>query len=57
MKCIFQLSFNVRDLDVARKFCSGVLGCTEGRSADTWVDFDFLATSCHCTWVSLSKRR
>ena len=57
MKCIFDLSFNVRDLDVARKFCSGLLGCTEGCSTDTWVDFDFLATSCHCTWVSLSKRR
>ena len=57
MKCIFHLSFNVRDLDLARQFYSGVLGCTEGRSTDTWVDFDFLATSCHCTWVSLSKRR
>ena len=57
MKCIFHLSFNVRDLDVARQFYSGVLGCTEGRSTHTWVDFDFLATSCHFTWVSLSKRR
>ena len=41
MKSIFHLSFNVRDLDVARQFYSGVLGCTEGRSTDTWVDFDF----------------
>ena len=41
MKSIFHLSFNVRDLDVARQFYSGVLGCLEGRSTDNWVDFDF----------------
>jgi extradiol dioxygenase family protein len=41
MKSIFHLSFNIKDLDVARQFYSGVLGCTEGRSTDTWVDFDF----------------
>ena len=41
MNSIFHLSFNVPDLDVARQFYSGVLGCTEGRSTDTWVDFDF----------------
>jgi len=31
----------VTDLDQARAFYGGVLGCTEGRSTDTWVDFDF----------------
>ena len=41
MNSIFHLSFNVPDLNVARQFYSGVLGCTEGRSTDTWVDFDF----------------
>jgi len=38
---IFHLAFNVRDLDEARRFYGGVLGCAEGRSTDTWVDFDF----------------
>ena len=38
---IFHLAFNVRDLDEARRFYGGVLGCEEGRSTDTWVDFDF----------------
>ena len=38
---IFHLAFHVRDLDEARRFYGGVLGCTEGRSTDTWVDFDF----------------
>lgn len=41
MKSLFHLSYNVRDLDTARAFYSDVLGCTEGRSAPTWVDFDF----------------
>jgi hypothetical protein len=41
MKSLFHLAFNVRDLDVARRFYGGVLGCTEGRSAPTWVDYDF----------------
>ncbi len=41
MHSIFHLAFNVRDLDAARRFYGGVLGCAEGRSTDTWVDFDF----------------
>ena len=41
MKSIFHLSLNIKDLDLARQFYGGVLGCTEGRSTDTWVDFNF----------------
>lgn len=37
----FHLAIHVRDLDEARAFYGGVLGCAEGRSAPTWVDFDF----------------
>ncbi len=37
----FHLAFPVHDLDAARSFYTGVLGCVEGRSSDTWVDFDF----------------
>lgn len=37
----FHLAFNVTDLDAARAFYGGVLGATEGRSTETWVDFDF----------------
>ena len=40
MNSLFHLAFHVRDLDVARHFYGTVLGCTEGRSTDTWVDFD-----------------
>ena len=41
MKSLFHLAFNVTDLDEARRFYGGVLGCAEGRSTATWVDFDF----------------
>ncbi len=36
----FHLAFGVHDLGAARQFYGDVLGCPEGRSADTWVDFD-----------------
>ncbi|WP_234196949.1 VOC family protein [Pseudacidovorax sp. NFM-22] len=41
MPSIFHFAFNVTDLDAARHFYGGVLGCREGRSTQTWVDFDF----------------
>ena len=41
MKSLFHLAYHVTDLDVARRFYGGVLGCREGRSTTTWVDFDF----------------
>ncbi|MBV0912871.1 VOC family protein [Anianabacter salinae] len=37
----FHLAYHVRDLDQARAFYGGTLGCAEGRSTETWVDFDF----------------
>ena len=36
----FHLAFPVHDLDAARAFYSGLLGCREGRSSDRWIDFD-----------------
>ncbi|MCK0167532.1 VOC family protein [Jannaschia sp. S6380] len=38
---IFHLAYNVTDLDEARRFYGERLGCVEGRSTDTWADFDF----------------
>lgn len=38
---LFHLAFPVHDLEAARRFYGGLLGCPEGRSSDTWVDFDF----------------
>jgi uncharacterized protein len=37
----FHLAFPVNDLEQARAFYGGLLGCAEGRSSDRWVDFDF----------------
>ena len=36
----FHLAIAVDDLDAARAFYGGVLGCPEGRSSDRWIDFD-----------------
>ena len=36
----FHLAFPVHDLALARAFYGGLLGCPEGRSAETWIDFD-----------------
>lgn len=41
MHSLFHLACNVRDLDEARRFYTGSLGCREGRSTSSWVDFDF----------------
>ncbi len=41
MRSLFHFAFHVTDLDAARRFYGGVMGCTEGRSTGTWVDFDF----------------
>jgi extradiol dioxygenase family protein len=41
MNALFHLAYNITDLDAARAFYGTVLGCKEGRSTETWVDFDF----------------
>ncbi|CAM8660338.1 COG3565 Predicted dioxygenase of extradiol dioxygenase family [Comamonadaceae bacterium] len=43
MRALFHLAFHVRDLNEARAFYGNVLSCREGRSTDTWVDFDFFS--------------
>jgi extradiol dioxygenase family protein len=37
----FHLAIPVDDLAAARHFYGQVLGCPEGRSSATWIDFDF----------------
>ena len=41
MRSLFHLAYHVRGLDEARRFYGSMLGCREGRSSTTWVDFDF----------------
>ncbi|MAT82877.1 MAG: glyoxalase [Gammaproteobacteria bacterium] len=44
----FHLAIKVDDLAAARGFYGGLLGCPEGRSADTWVDFDLYGHQLVC---------
>ncbi len=36
----FHLAFPVHDLDAAREFYGTLMGCPEGRSSDTWIDYN-----------------
>jgi len=36
----FHLAIAVHDLEAARRFYGGLLGCPEGRSDSHWIDFD-----------------
>jgi len=40
MNNLFHLAFPVHDLDAAREFYGGVLECREGRSSESWIDFE-----------------
>ena len=37
----FHLAIPVDDLEKARSFYGSVMGCDEGRSSATWIDFNF----------------
>jgi len=38
---VFHLSIHVSDLEASRAFYASALGCQEGRSTQSWIDFDF----------------
>jgi extradiol dioxygenase family protein len=44
----FHLAITVHDLAAARDFYMRVLGCSEGRSSTTWVDFNFYGHQLVC---------
>jgi extradiol dioxygenase family protein len=50
----FHIAFPVDDLDAARTFYTGVLGCPEGRSSKEWIDFDLFG---HQIVAHLDRRR
>jgi len=52
----FHLAIQVHDIEKARDFYLNVMSCTEGRSDDKWVDFNFYGHQlvCHLN-PSLSK--
>jgi len=38
---VFHLAAPIRDIEETRKFYGELLGCTQGREAERWIDFDF----------------
>lgn len=50
----FHLAISVDDLEAARRFYGDVLECTEGRSSDRWVDFNFFGHQLVCHLGPLS---
>lgn len=55
----FHLAFPVKDLDATRTFYSELLGCAVGRSADSWIDFNFYGhqISAHLVPENINDRR
>jgi len=37
----FHFAFKVKDIESTRKFYMEILGCEEGRSTESWIDFNF----------------
>ena len=44
----FHLAISVHDLKIARNFYSKKLGFKEGRSSDSWIDFNFFGHQLVC---------
>lgn len=51
----FHVAVAVRDLDEARRFYCGLLGCEEGRSDDQWIDFNLFGHQFVCHHVAGRK--
>ena len=52
----FHVAVAVHDLEAARRFYAGLLGCAEGRSAEQWVDFNLYGHQfvCHAIGQGLT---
>ena len=46
----------VNNLDTARTFYGTLLGCEEGRSSKTWIDFNFFGHQLVTHWVGNEYR-
>jgi uncharacterized protein len=55
----FHIAFPVDDLEAARRFYGGTLGCPEGRSSSQWIDFDLFGHQivAHLKPVSEGEKR
>ena len=53
----FHVALQVRDLAEARRFYGDTLGCSEGRSAPDWVDFNMYGHQFVCHLKSAARAR
>lgn len=51
MKAAFHLAFPVGDMNNTRNFYLKTLGCSLGRQAEGWIDFDFYGNQLTCQYV------
>jgi extradiol dioxygenase family protein len=56
MSTPFHHAFPVHNLQEARNFYGGILGCEEGRSSNTWIDFSLGGNQIVCHYVNDSYR-
>ena len=52
----FHLAIPVHDLKASRQFYGELLGCTEGRSSDHWIDFNLYGHQLVCHLSDLQKK-
>ena len=52
----FHLAFPVHNLDEARSFYRDLLGCIEGRSSRTWIDYNMGGAQIVCHWAGNDYR-
>jgi extradiol dioxygenase family protein len=50
----FHIAILVDDLAAARQFYRGLLGCSEGRSDEDWIDFDLFGHQLVCHRVQVA---
>ena len=52
----FHYAFPVHNLEMAKEFYGGVLGCAEGRSSDKWQDYSLHGHQIVAHWVGNDYR-
>ena len=52
----FHYAFPVHDLELAKNFYGGVLGCVEGRSSEKWQDYSLHGHQIVAHWVGKDYR-
>lgn len=52
----FHMAFPVHNLDAARLFYRDLLGCEEGRSSRTWIDYNMGGAQIVCHWAGDTYR-